>query len=563
MPDQPMSEQLGLPPAMQAQLMMALQQRQNPQGMTQISPQLGNINIPQPKPFTPRQQSVAQPGNDRQSLQNLGVSVSNVVGQLSQKIQERKAKEMQFVADRFTQSWAGVQQAQSQMQQAQQMSQQAAQEFQQATDPQAKQAAAMKLRQASQMLTSAQQSMKQNSDILNTEYDYRDPKGQKRLKMLQKGLGIDEKTMNSPEHQAVRQSFQKLGVGQGAASILSSVPQTMQLSPEAQQQQLTQGLYGKPLSQDQAVRSATEIATKGAHEQGITKRADTRAQLQAALNGMQYDASGKLVPADPATMSPIVKAKMSAEQAATELKQAQTEYERTKTMMAPEQAKLAQARIASLQGNLMMRQKEFGIKVEEESRKRLETEAKGINAAGGPDVAAVTGGKPLQSWAQQTIATSMPVLDQIDGLMDKIKELGLQDNNQAGYLFMPRLEYAMGFGSDEGKLASEISNISLIQVTGAARVLKGSSRAYQALGWAAQHLPDAWKSSPKQMMQQLQFVKENLNNIMQEATTYGIKNMSQGEAESLMHKKDGGKPKDKPSEGVSYDDFKKVLDGAK
>jgi hypothetical protein len=108
-------------------------------------------------------------------------------------------------------------------------------------------------------------------------------------------------------------------------------------------------------------------------------------------------------------------------------------------------------------------------------------------------------------------------------LLNRIDSLGLNENNQPGYLLGSRIKYSMGMGSPEGELGADISNLSLASVVGAARILQGSSRAYPALKKAMEHTPNTWTGSPKQMRQQLEFMLKNVDDVEQDAVRYGRK----------------------------------------
>jgi hypothetical protein len=304
------------------------------------------------------------------------------------------------------------------------------------------------------------------------------------------------------------------------------------------------------------------MAKTAATEQGKDTRAQMKDQLTAALNGQKY-VDGKLQPMTAAEIAanPVLSAKTGVQNARAELEQAQKSLAEARAKAVPEQVQLAQAKVAIAQGNLTMRSKEFGIKVQEEERKQLETADKlGRDTSlttpegGTVDIGALTGGRPLQSWAQQTVVTTQDRLTQVNDLMQRLEPL--KDNNQAGYLALDRLGYAMGFGGEKGSLASEISNIELQRVVNAATILKGSSRAYAALSQAMIHTPNAFTDSPQLMYQKLQTIQRNLQDMQHDAIAYGQKGQHAGEMPG------GTAPKSQPKSDPSVDKFLMTVPGA-
>jgi len=406
------------------------------------------------------------------------------------------------------------------------------------------------MQQGQQMMQQGKASLQQNQTNLNDIIS-----DSKKHKVITKAFGIDDKNANTPERQAAIQNIQKQypGISTQGASTLSRMPQTQQLTPQAQgQSQLVgAGVAGRPTGATQAaaINAAGKIQNTQMTEAGKNERAQLRTDLQARMNGQVPDPEkpGQYKPmsAEEISKNPVLSSKLAVTQASAALKQAQMQLERTKNQLAPEQLKLAAARVQALQANVMMRQKEFGIKIQEEERKQLETANKlgteglipGTDGAK-YDISNLSGGRPLQSWAQQTVAQTMPVLDQVNGLMKDLEDL--KDNNQNGYLAMDRLGYAMGMAGDKGQLAADISNIELQRVVGAARVMKGSSRSMQALQMAMTHLPNAWVDSPKLMYQKLQNLQQNLQGIVRDSVTYGIKNQTSGDITNKSEKQMGG-----------------------
>jgi hypothetical protein len=523
-------------------------QQANTTGLTQMGPNTGGAQGPRQ---TQQQQPGAQsnktfgPGEGaarkREAQQNLVKSAQGLANKFQEYTQAKQQREYEQTIGKFTQATQGINQAQSQVQQA------TAALKQNPNDEQAK-----------QTLQQAQGALKQNQTILNDMVN-----DKKQHKIITKAFGVDDKNADSPERAAAKAVLQKqMGVGAGPAGILSQLPQTQQLSPGAQSQQMARqaGVVGAPATQGQVLAAAEKEqgeAGKNTRAAGAEAGKDQRAQMKddltAHMNGQKYDDAGKLVPmsADEISKNPVLSAKIGVQGTKMQLQQAQAQLAQAKASAVPEQVKMAEARVSALQGNLMMRQKEFGIKVAEEERKQLETSVKtgapttGMTPDGkSVDISGVAGGRPLNSWAQQTVVQTQDRLSQVDELMKKLEPL--KDNNQAGYLAMDRLGYAMGMGGENGKLAAEISNIELQRVVNAAQILKGSSRSWGALQAAMIHTPDAWKDSPQLMYQKLQTIQKNLQDMQTDAIQYGQKGQRSGEMP-------GQKPAAKPDKAV--DDF--------
>jgi len=554
-------QQMESPGAQSEYLRLLLAQQSNTSGMTQMAP--GGQPTPPAQTNVPRgteqQVSAFGPGqkgaHQRESMQNLVKSAQTLASTITSAVQAKQQRQYQVTLNRYMSTVQGLNQAQGQVQQGQQMLKQAADLLQKnPQDPQAHQL----VQQGQQLRQQGKAAMQQNQTNLNDMAN--DPKLHK---VIAKAFGIDDKNAGSPERQALIQMLQKKnpGMNQNAAGLMSQMPQTQQLSPQAQaQQQMVQaGVVGKPATQGQVLSAETKLTTTGMTEAGKDKRALMGDQIKATMSGQVMSEDGRLRPmtAEEIKSNPIVNAKVGVAEARQNLMQAQTALDQAKKSAIPEQIKMAEARVSALQGNLMMRQKEFQIKVSEEERKQLETSAKIGQAAEIPtgdggyiDIQPITGGRPLQSWAQQTVVQTQDRLKQVTALEDKIKSLGLQDNNQSGYLATSRLGYALGHTSDEGTLAAEISNIELQRVINAATILKGSSRAYAALSQAMVHTPNAWVDSPKLMLQKLQTIESNLSDMQKDAIQYGQKGERSGEMPGGGGSSTPAKPKTAPKSSV-------------
>ena len=125
----------------------------------------------------------------------------------------------------------------------------------------------------------------------------------------------------------------------------------------------------------------------------------------------------------------------------------------------------------------------------------------------------------LSPAAQKILMETGPVKAQIQDLLQRLEPL--HQNNTPGYFAGPRALYSIGVHSDANDLAGQLSEVELSRITGAARVLKGSSRAYQIFEKALTHTPDPWKDSPAQMYSKLQTILKNLEDVENDAYKYG------------------------------------------
>lgn len=208
---------------------------------TQTAPNVPPYQVPQPTPprmqrtdNTPHPVGPGQGGARRAAeMKNFGASISNTVNQLVYAHQQRKAREDQKVFDNFALNYKGLQDAQAQMDEAAR----AMDEAKKKGDQQGYLDAAKRLQQA-------QTALKQNRTNLDDIAS--DPK---KRKILAKGFGIDDKNAATPERQqAITAVRKQMGVGQGAGDLLSRLPQTQQLTPQAQGQAMAQqaGVAAKP-----------------------------------------------------------------------------------------------------------------------------------------------------------------------------------------------------------------------------------------------------------------------------------------------------------------------------
>src|SRR6185437_420114 len=133
--------------------------------------------------------------------------------------------------------------------------------------------------------------------------------------------------------------------------------------------------------------------------------------------------------------------------------------------------------------------------------------------------------------AQSVLQQTEPVKDQVEQLL---KALEPYNTSNAGRLTMDRLAYALGEPSAPGELAAQISKLELNRVVDAARILRGSSRAYQALELALKHTPNPWVDKPQLMYQKLQNIRQNLEDVEKDAVAFGKKGQTVGEAQQQL-----------------------------
>lgn len=261
---QPMNPQTYLDMVRQNAEMQA-----NTTGLTQMAPNL--------QPTAPAQRQFQQPGaqetsavgvgekgaHQRQSMQNLVKAAQGAANQFGQYVQAKQNREYEQVITRFTGATQGVAQAHAQVLQATQALK---------ANPQDS--------QAQQMLQTAKDSLQKNQAILN---DMANDK--KQHKIVTKAFGIDDKNANSPERAAAIKAIQDQsrpqtqqtvgavqaggtqipghqvtvqgppGLSPQAAGIQAQIPSTMQLSPEAQAQQMLRQaqVVGKPATEGQLI----------------------------------------------------------------------------------------------------------------------------------------------------------------------------------------------------------------------------------------------------------------------------------------------------------------------
>jgi hypothetical protein len=148
----------------------------------------------------------------------------------------------------------------------------------------------------------------------------------------------------------------------------------------------------------------------------------------------------------------------------------------------------------------------------------------------------------LSPKAQQVLMETEPTLQQVDQLIAKLEPMR---NDNSSRLTLSRIGYALGHASPEGSLADDISKLELDRVVAGARVLKGSSRAYQALELAMKHAPNSWVDTPQLMYNKLTNIRQNLSDVENDAKNLGTSKLSSSAAEAATssNQAPGGKYK--------------------
>lgn len=129
---------------------------------------------------------------------------------------------------------------------------------------------------------------------------------------------------------------------------------------------------------------------------------------------------------------------------------------------------------------------------------------------------------------QGILQSTQPAKEQVEQLLTALEPF--KSDNTPGSLAVARGKYAMGMASPEGELGDQISKLELDRVIAGARVLKGSSRAFQALELAMKHAPNSWVDSPQLMYNKLQNIHQNLVDTEADAVKFGTKGQTAASA---------------------------------
>jgi len=128
---------------------------------------------------------------------------------------------------------------------------------------------------------------------------------------------------------------------------------------------------------------------------------------------------------------------------------------------------------------------------------------------------------PQNPASQTVLRETQPVMQQVDGLLATFEPM--KDDNTP-FKFAPEaLKYKMGIASPIGQAGDAIANLNMLRIVGAARILKGGSRAVQALQMAAQHTPNVMTDSPKLIYEKLTQLRDRLTDIESAAQEHGNK----------------------------------------
>lgn len=277
-----------------------------------------------------------------------------------------------------------------------------------------------------------------------------------------------------------------------------------------------------------------------------------RSEVEGAKNGLIQDAATgtwRQPNAQELAQMPLKQAVADKLAAQADLADAQTAYNTARPGLEQQkidaQLKVAQRRIAQADERIGIARQNASLHADSVAQGAIRTEAAtGVAAPGGGG--GVGGGKPsgspaqklnidegtgdftatpqykrLSPAAQGVLRESVPIRRQLEEVMKTFESM--KENNQPGTFLGDRALYSMGIHSQIGDAADTIAALELNKVVGAARVLKGSSRAMASLEQAYKHLPNLWVDSPKLIYSKLANVIQQLKMVEQDAVTFGSK----------------------------------------
>jgi hypothetical protein len=125
---------------------------------------------------------------------------------------------------------------------------------------------------------------------------------------------------------------------------------------------------------------------------------------------------------------------------------------------------------------------------------------------------------PLSGAAQRVLQETQPVLDNIQRIKAELEPL--KNSSTPAATLLPRIAYALGYGTDQSKLLSDLEMGRIVQ---GARIIKGSSKAAPVLEKAMIHTPNAWKDSGKLMYDKLSRIEQTLQDQIHATKMYGLK----------------------------------------
>ena len=264
-----------------------------------MAPSMPTPNLRPPTPYQEKPMQTSGPVGPGQGpwakqmqTQNFVAGLQNMAGKIVQQVQERKYRQDMQIFDQFAQAYKGKNDADAQLQAADQQIAQAKAALQ--ADPnnaQAKQT----LLQATQQRKQAEQAQLVNKNKLDDISA--DPK---KYKLLQKGYGIDDKNAGTQQRQMAIQSIKNsTGLGEKASSIIAQLPQTQQLSPQAQAQEMARkaGVISPPATGGQML--SAEVKQRADQQRHEDRQADQQFKAEALAHkvGMDTDKFLETLPA--------------------------------------------------------------------------------------------------------------------------------------------------------------------------------------------------------------------------------------------------------------------------
>lgn len=283
------------------------------------------------------------------------------------------------------------------------------------------------------------------------------------------------------------------------------------------------GYNAQQISQQKQALNALAYARTGQVE-GANQTRLAAAQLAAnprmAAIGLNPDGS----PMTDEQMSPLQRSKVAYTKAATDVADARASLEEAKN---DPNSPLFKQKLLEYQDKLRILNANLGL------RERTVAQGDARVAQGAQRTDALYGGQDvpdgvdpnkyvrLSPGAQKTLQETTPVHAQIQDLISQFDSM--KDDNTPMKFFGQRALYSAGIQSPIGQAADTIAQLELNRIVGAARVLKGGSRAIQALNMAMVHMPNVWIDSPKMIRSKLQNLDKALTQIEQSAYSYGSK----------------------------------------
>lgn len=153
----------------------------------------------------------------------------------------------------------------------------------------------------------------------------------------------------------------------------------------------------------------------------------------------------------------------------------------------------------------------------------------GGSGAGVPRPIAISAGEgrreqenPLTPAAQSIVMSTKPAITMVDRALVEMKKMGMDNSATPGTTLLPRLAYALGYGTDQGRFLADLSMDSLVSA-GSLLKTTGGQRSIVALQKALVHTPEAWKDSGKLMYDKMRAIKDRLQEVEKVARGEGKK----------------------------------------